>query len=259
MTRVRLELMHWTGLRPSQMGRLQADDFRLDEPIPHVAVLRGKGGGLAAVPLVPEGVAAARAFLHAEAFGPWHRSSVNRALAAAARPAGRPPFTTYQIRPRSPRGSAAGIDVADIQRSYGHTRPETTMIYTPPELPNHLAALERLRRNAGTGTLFPARPAPLAGSRLAGQRMIPISVPTTARSAPALGAVGAVRFDAARLAPCPPSVPTLTTSGSASPIAVTHRPRSTCHVATYASRPRLPAHAFNGVPTDNGLFRGNNR
>ena len=94
MTRVRLDLMHWAGMRPSQMGRLQADDFRLDEPIPYVAVPRGKGGRLAAVPLVPEGVAAARAFLDANAFGPWPRSSVNRALAAAARRAGRPPITT---------------------------------------------------------------------------------------------------------------------------------------------------------------------
>ena len=94
VTRVRLELMHWTGMRPSQMGRLRAEDFRLDEPIPYVAVPRGKGGRIAAVPLVPEGAAAARAFLDAEAFGPWPRSSVNRALAAAARRAGWPVFTT---------------------------------------------------------------------------------------------------------------------------------------------------------------------
>lgn len=40
-------------------------------------------------------IAAARAFLAANAFGPWPRSSVNRALTAAARRAGRPPFTTY--------------------------------------------------------------------------------------------------------------------------------------------------------------------
>ena len=80
VTRVRLELMHWTGMRPSQMGRLRAEDFRLDEPIPYVAVPRGKGGRIAALPLVPEGGAAARAFLDAEAFGPWPRSSVNRAL-----------------------------------------------------------------------------------------------------------------------------------------------------------------------------------
>ena len=46
VTRVRLGLMHWTGMRPSQMGRLRAEDFRLDEPIPYVAV-----------PLVPEGPA----------------------------------------------------------------------------------------------------------------------------------------------------------------------------------------------------------
>ena len=98
VTRVRLELMHWTGMRPSQMGRLRAEDFRLDEPIPYVAVPRGKGGRIAAVPLVPEGVAAARAFLDARAFGPWPRSSVNRALASAVRRADRPVFTTYQIR-----------------------------------------------------------------------------------------------------------------------------------------------------------------
>ncbi len=157
VTRVRLELMHWTGMRPSQMGRLGADDFRLDERIPYVAVPRGKGGRLAAVPLVPEGVAAARAFLDAEAFGPWPRSSVNRALAAAARRAGRAAFTTYQIRHSFAAGlRRAGTDVADIQDLYGHTRPETTMIYAPPELAKHRAALERLRRDDATAAPFPA-------------------------------------------------------------------------------------------------------
>ena len=151
VTRVRLELMHWTGMRPSQMGRLRDEDFRLDEPIPYVAVPRGKGGRIAAVPLVPEGITAARAFLDAAAFGPWPRSSVNRALAAAARRAGRPAFTTYQIRHSFAAGlRRAGTDVADIQDLYGHTRPETTMIYAPPELAKHRAALERLRRSDAT-------------------------------------------------------------------------------------------------------------
>ncbi len=164
VTRVRLELMHWTGMRPSQMGRLRAEDFRLDEPIPYVAVPRGKGGRIAAVPLVPEGVAAARAFLDAEAFGPWPRSSVNRALAAAARRARRPVFTTYRIRHSFAAGlRRAGTDVADIQDLYGHTRPETTMIYAPPELAKHLAALERLRRDAEGGP-EPAGQPVLAGT-----------------------------------------------------------------------------------------------
>ena len=52
--------------------------------------------------------------------------------------------------------------MADIQDLYGHTRPETTMIYAPPEPEQHFAVLERLRRNDGTGTLFPAAPAALA-------------------------------------------------------------------------------------------------
>ena len=33
-TVVRLSLMHWTGMRPSRMARLQPDDFRLGEPTP---------------------------------------------------------------------------------------------------------------------------------------------------------------------------------------------------------------------------------
>ncbi len=157
LTRVRLELMHWTGMRPSQMGRLQVDDFRLDDPIPYVAVPRGKGGRLAGVPLVPEGIAASRAFLHARAFGPWSRGSANKALRAAARRAGRPSFTVYQIRHSFAAGlRRAGTDVADIQDLYGHTRPETTMIYAPPELAKHRAAMERLRQNDASGSPAPA-------------------------------------------------------------------------------------------------------
>ena len=46
--------------------------------------------------------------------------------------------------------------MADIQDLYGHTLPETTMIYAPPELAKRFAALERLRRNDGNGTPEPA-------------------------------------------------------------------------------------------------------
>ena len=115
------------------MDRLRAEDFHLDEPIPYVPVPRGKGGRIAAVPLVPEGVAAAGAFLDAEAIGLWPRISVDWALAKADRKAGRPVFTTYQIRHSFAAGlRRVGTDVADIQDLYGHTRPETTMIYAPP-------------------------------------------------------------------------------------------------------------------------------
>lgn len=53
-TVVRLLLMHWTGMRPSQMDCLRPDDFRLDEPTPFVVVPRGKGGWTAGVDRVSD-------------------------------------------------------------------------------------------------------------------------------------------------------------------------------------------------------------
>ena len=145
-TEARLRLMHWTGMRPSQMGRLEIEDFRLDEPIPYVVVPRGKFGRLAAVPLVEEGLAAALDFIERRTWGAWSCSSANKLLAAAATAAGVEPFTVYQIRHSfSAALRRAGVDVADIQELYGHTDPRTTKIYAPPWLPRHLEAIGRLR------------------------------------------------------------------------------------------------------------------
>lgn len=145
-TEARLRLMHWTGMRPSQMGRLRRDDFRLDDAIPFVAVPRGKGGRLAAIPLVEEGLRAARDFVARDAFGSWSCPSANKALVRAARLAERPVFTVYAIRHSFAAGlRRTGTDVADIQDLYGHTNPTTTMIYAPPQLVKHQAAIARLR------------------------------------------------------------------------------------------------------------------
>ena len=161
-TEVRLRLMHWTGMRPSQMGRLQREDFRLDERPPFVAVPRGKGGRLAAIPLVGEGLRAARDFVALNAFGPWSTNAANITLRRAAKLAQRDPFTVYQIRHTFASGlRRTGTDVADIQDLYGHTDPETTMIYAPPQLEKHVAALKRLRdadeaENDGQGMTRPS-------------------------------------------------------------------------------------------------------
>ena len=149
-TQVRLQLMHWTGMRPSQMGRLRQTDFRLGEPVPFVAAPRGKGGKLAAIPLIGEGLDAARDFLARDAFGPWSCPSANKAIRAAACRANRDPFTVYQIRHSFAAGlRRTGSDVADIQDLYGHTNPETTMIYAPPQLAKHAAAIKRLHDDDG--------------------------------------------------------------------------------------------------------------
>ena len=148
--RVRLHLLHWTGMRPSQMGRLQPGDFRLDTKIPHVVVARSKRGRIAAIPLLDEGIAAAEAYIEADAFGKWRPEAANKALSKAAEAAGLPRFTTYQIRHSFARGlRESGTDVADIQDLYGHPNAETTKIYAPAVLKKQRAAIERLRKADG--------------------------------------------------------------------------------------------------------------
>ena len=145
-TAARLQLMHWTGMRPSQMGRLVRADFHLDEPIPYVDVPRGKGGQLAAVPLVDEAVTAARAFIAADAFSPWSCPSANKAIRVAARKANCDPFTVYQIRHSFATWLRhAGADLADIRDLYGHTDADTTRIYAAPTLAKQRNAIRRLR------------------------------------------------------------------------------------------------------------------
>lgn len=144
-THARLTLMHWTGMRPAQMGRLGEADFRLHEKIPFVAVPRGKRGRLAAIPLVGRGLEAALEFIDKNAFGRWSCPSANKCIARAAALLSVEPFTVYQIRHSFAAAlRRTGSDVADIQDLYGHTNPETTMIYAPPELEKHSQAIERL-------------------------------------------------------------------------------------------------------------------
>ena len=145
-TSARLRLLHWTGMRPSQMGRLTRADFRLTDPVPYVSVPRGKGGRLAAIPLVDDAISAVHDFIAADAFGPWSTQSANKAIQAAARKAKRQPFTVYQIR----HSFAAwlrhtGADLADIQDLYGHADAATTRIYATPTLAKQRDAIQRLR------------------------------------------------------------------------------------------------------------------
>ena len=132
-------------MRPSQMGRLTPLDFRLADPVPYVNVPRGKGGRLAAIPLVEDALRAVHDFIAADAFGPWSTQSANKAIQAAARKAHRQPFTVYQIRHSFATCLRhAGADLADIQDLYGHTNVATTRIYAAPTLAKQRAAIQRL-------------------------------------------------------------------------------------------------------------------
>ena len=143
--RARLLLLQWTGMRPSQEGRLTPTDFHLEEEIPYVMVGYGKKGDVAEVPLMNEGLAAAREFIALNAFGKWRTDTANRALAKAAAAAGVPRFTTYQIRHSFGAGlRRTGTDIADIQDLYGHMNPEMTKRYAPGVKEKHQEAIKRL-------------------------------------------------------------------------------------------------------------------
>jgi integrase len=151
--RARLRLLHWTGMRPSQIARLTEDSFALTARWPSVLVPKGKGGNPVATPLSPEGVAAAEEFL---AVGAWCKmqpdgstkdwtTSANRLLANACAELAVAPFTVYQIRHSFLRAvRAAGADLADVQELGGHTDARTTKIYAPVVEPKLVAAVMRL-------------------------------------------------------------------------------------------------------------------
>ena len=144
----RLQLMSWTGMRPAQMGLLTPEHFVLDHEvqIPHVIVPRAKGGKEALIPLLEEGITAAREFMRLEAYGAWKTEKPNRALAVAARKAGQKAFTTYQIRHSFASAlRETGADVADVQYMYGHMNPNTTIIYAPTVMKKNREAIERVR------------------------------------------------------------------------------------------------------------------
>ena len=112
-----------------------------------MVVPRGKLGRVSVVPLVPEGLDGARAFIFVNAFGSrsWSGNTIlTRECARASMPA----FTCYRMR----RSFAAGLrdtdaDLANVQDFYGHTDASTTAIYAPPHAEKHLDTIGRLRRD----------------------------------------------------------------------------------------------------------------
>ena len=111
--------------------------------------------------------AAALAFLAAEALGVWSRSSVNRAPARATQRAGRPAFTTFQIR-----HSFAGRVAPSQHRCCG----TPGFVSTYPAREDHdrrggageASALEPLRGTDENGAPFPAGK-PVSLARTAGR------------------------------------------------------------------------------------------
>jgi integrase len=175
-TRWRLSLMHWTGMRPSQMGRLTGpDDFYLDDRafmvevngaprrVPAVLVPSGKGGDLVMFPLTPEGEEVARQFIRVDAFWrppatpkagsrkprqTWSCPSAYKRIVAAAKAIDEPPFTVYAIKHSfASTLLQTGTDASIIQEMLGHADIKSTLVYARGVRGTHVQALDRLRQD----------------------------------------------------------------------------------------------------------------
>ena len=119
-TSTRLRLMHWTGMRPSQIARLTRTDFRLSDPALRQRAPR-QGRSTGHNPSRRRSPSCLHDFIAADAFGPSSTQSANTVIHAAAQKAQQPPFTVYQIR-------RSFDDVAPPRRHrpLGHPRPVRT-------------------------------------------------------------------------------------------------------------------------------------
>jgi len=148
-TEARLRLMRWTGMRPSQMGRLTKDDIDLAGAT--IRLPRGKGGREAQLPLVGPGLEAARLFVARGAWEPWSCPSAAKAIRRACVALDVPAFGVYQIRHSLASAlRQTGADLDDVRALLGHTDSRTTLRYSPVVSSKVVAALERVAAASGS-------------------------------------------------------------------------------------------------------------
>lgn len=98
-SRARLLVLLWTGWPPSQLMRITAADLNLKKQMTRLPA-RHKGAGVAASwkPLLPQAVAALKAFHKLDAYGPFSTHSLLKRLHEACTRAKVKPFRTYDLR-----------------------------------------------------------------------------------------------------------------------------------------------------------------
>jgi site-specific recombinase XerD len=142
-----LVLTH-TGMRPSQMKRLDPDlDIRpyLDGDVPFVQVSAGKGGKPYLMPLTSDGKAAFLLFLRVGAAGTFSTQAFYKSWVLACDQADIVRFNPYKLRHSfATRMRRAGADLADVQAMLGHKSPKTTARYAEVSVDKLVTAVQRM-------------------------------------------------------------------------------------------------------------------
>jgi integrase len=156
-TLARLKVIALTGMRHSQVMRLEPDHVFVDHDPPYVVVVDpGKDGEPHAKPLTPDGVEAFKLFVAAEAWGKFSQSAVYKSWKLACEQAGVRFFNPYKLRHSYATAlRAQGMDLADVQELMGHKSAKTTQRYAMVA-PKKLAAAAELLHEAWHPSAAPA-------------------------------------------------------------------------------------------------------
>jgi integrase len=147
-TLARLKLIALTGMRHSQVMRLEPDHLNLAGETPYILVAdAGKNGDPHVKPLTTDGIAACRLFIEHAGWGKFSQSSVYKSWKLACEDAEVPFFNPYKLRHSYATAlRAQGMDLADVGTLLGHKSAKTTARYAaiaPHKLAAAVGALNR--------------------------------------------------------------------------------------------------------------------
>ena len=141
-TRARLEVLAWTGLRPSELMRLTPDLVDLRAGVALVPTAKGGPPREIAFRLA---VPAWKKLLKADALGKFSVQSTRKSLHLACKAVGVPPFRVYDLRHSFLSAlRKSGADLSDVQAQAGHTDIALTRRYAPTITNKLRAAVGRL-------------------------------------------------------------------------------------------------------------------
>lgn len=136
-TRARLEVLAWTGLRPSELMRLTEDHIDLRRK---TALIPTAKGGPAREIGFAKALPAWKRLVKAEALGPFSVQSTRKSLVRACKALNITPFRVYDLRHSFLSAlRESGADLSDVQAQAGHSDIRLTRRYAP-------TVTEKLRR-----------------------------------------------------------------------------------------------------------------
>lgn len=142
-TCARLEVLAWTGLRPSELMRLTPELVNLKAGT--AIVPTGKGGPAREISFSLAAKAWKR-LVKADALGPFDVHSARKSLVRACKKAGVTPFRVYDLRHSFLSAlRKSGADLSDVQAQAGHSDIKLTRRYAPTITAKLKRAVGRLR------------------------------------------------------------------------------------------------------------------